>query len=29
VHWDMLVDMADGEIVVDGDVFYKDGEFVV
>jgi aminopeptidase len=29
VHWDMLVDMADGEIVVDGDLFYENGEFVV
>jgi aminopeptidase len=30
VHWDMICDMRDGgEIVVDGDLFYKDGEFVV
>lgn len=29
VHWDMLCHMHQGEIVVDGDVFYKDGEFKV
>jgi len=29
LHWDMLCDMADAEIVVDGDVFYKDGKTVV
>jgi aminopeptidase len=29
VHWDMLVDMADGEIVVDGEPFYENGVFVV
>lgn len=28
VHWDMLCDMADGEVTVDGDLFYKDGEIV-
>ena len=29
LHWDMLCDMGQGEIVVDGDVFYKDGAPVV
>jgi aminopeptidase len=30
VHWDMICDMRDGsEIHVDGDLFYKDGAFVV
>lgn len=30
VHWDMICDMrAGGEILVDGELFYKDGEFVI
>ncbi len=30
VHWDMICDMRQGgEIVVDGTLFYKDGEFVI
>jgi aminopeptidase len=29
VHWDMLCDMADGEITVDGELFYKDGRVAV
>ncbi len=30
VHWDMICDMrAGGEIIVDGELFYKDGEFVI
>lgn len=30
IHWDMICDMRDGgEIVVDGNVFYKNGKFVV
>ena len=30
VHWDMICDMrSGGAIVVDGDLFYKDGEFQV
>jgi len=29
IHWDMLVDMAHAEILVDGDLFYRDGEFLV
>jgi aminopeptidase len=27
LHWDMLCDMADSEILVDGELFYKDGKF--
>jgi aminopeptidase len=30
IHWDMICDMRKGgEIVIDGDLFYKDGKFVV
>ena len=29
VHWDMLCNMADSEIQVDGELFYKDGKFMV
>ena len=30
IHWDMIADMRDGgEILVDGELFYKDGDFVV
>ncbi len=29
IHWDMLCDMADSEITVDGDLFYKNGRFVI
>jgi aminopeptidase len=29
VHWDMICDMrADGEIWVDGELFYRNGEFL-
>jgi len=28
IHWDMLCDMAEGEILVDGKLFYKNGKFV-
>ena len=28
IHWDMLCDMSQGEIIVDGELFYKNGEFV-
>jgi aminopeptidase len=29
IHWDMICDMrTDSEIVVDGELFYKDGQFV-
>jgi aminopeptidase len=29
IHWDMLCDMSKSEIIVDGDLFYKDGRFRV
>jgi len=30
IHWDMICDMrAGGEIIVDGELFYKDGEIVI
>ncbi|MGW8319694.1 MAG: aminopeptidase [Candidatus Promineifilaceae bacterium] len=29
LHWDMLCDMADSEVTVDGQLFYKDGKAVV
>ena len=29
IHWDMLCDMADAEIRVDGELFYKDGKIVI
>jgi len=30
IHWDMICDMrAGGEIVVDGELFYQDGEFLI
>jgi aminopeptidase len=29
IHWDMLCDMTDSEIMVDDELFYKDGRFVV
>jgi aminopeptidase len=29
IHWDMLCDMSEGEILVDGELFYKNGEFVL
>jgi aminopeptidase len=29
LHWDMLCDMAEGEITVDGELFYKDGKVIV
>jgi len=29
LHWDMLCDMAESEITIDGDLFYKDGKTVV
>ena len=29
IHWDMLCDMQAAEVRVDGDLFYKDGQFVV
>jgi aminopeptidase len=29
IHWDMLCDMSDGEVIIDGELFYKNGKFVV
>lgn len=29
IHWDMLCDMAESEITVDGDLFYKNGRTVI
>lgn len=30
IHWDLLTDFSkDGEITLDGDVFYKEGKFVI
>lgn len=29
IHWDMLCDMAESEVTVDGELFYQDGQFVV
>ena len=29
IHWDMLCDMADSEINVDGEVFYRNGKFAL
>jgi hypothetical protein len=29
VHWDMLCDMTESEITIDGDRFYKDGKTVI
>ena len=29
LHWDMLCDMAESEVTVDGELFYKDGRTVV
>jgi len=28
IHWDLLCDMSEGEIIVDGKLFYKNGKFV-
>jgi aminopeptidase len=29
LHWDMLCDMAESEVAVDGELFYKDGKTVI
>jgi aminopeptidase len=29
LHWDMLCDMAESEITIDGDLFYRDGKTVI
>ena len=28
IHWDMLCDMTQSEIIIDGELFYKDGKFI-
>ena len=29
IHWDMICDLKEGEIVVDGEVLYRDGRFLI
>ncbi len=29
IHWDMLCDMAESEVTVDGELFYKDGKVAI
>jgi aminopeptidase len=29
IHWDMLCDMTESEIKIDGDLFYKDGKIII
>ena len=29
IHWDMLCDMAESEITVDNELFYKDGQLII
>jgi len=29
LHWDMLCDMAESEVTLDGELFYKNGQFAV
>ena len=29
IHWDMLCDMTESEIKVDGDNFYKNGKVII
>lgn len=29
IHWDMICDLRDGEIMVDGELLYRDGKFVI
>jgi aminopeptidase len=29
IHWDMVTDMREGRITVDGDLLYENGEFVI
>jgi aminopeptidase len=29
IHWDMLCDMRKGQIFIDGELFYENGEFVI
>jgi len=29
IHWDLICDLKEGEIVVDGEVLYRDGQFLI
>lgn len=29
IHWDMICDMSEGEIFADGELFYKDGKWII
>jgi aminopeptidase len=29
LHWDMVCDMRQGEVYADGELIYKDGQFVI
>jgi aminopeptidase len=29
IHWDLICDLKEGEIVVDGEVLYRDGKFLI
>lgn len=29
IHWDMITDMSDSEIAADGEVFYRNGKFLI
>jgi aminopeptidase len=29
IHWDLLADMKDGQILADGEVIYKNGKFLI
>ena len=29
IHWDMLCDMSDSQVTIDGELFYRDGKFVL
>ncbi len=29
IHWDLLADMNDGQILADGDIIYKNGKFII
>jgi aminopeptidase len=28
IHWDLLYDMKESEIIIDGELFYKNGKFI-
>ena len=29
IHWDMIGDMAEGQMTADGEVFYRNGQFTI